>query len=145
MDENAVANIPIQCVDGQNVSESHMTLFGKDIGMTRDQLIALVTLSFGFFFCWAYFSMFAPFFPGIANKKNLNSTEVGITFGIIPFVLLVFSPIFGKYVIIYMYFMTSDYLTLYIYFNIFKINTIGIKFLVVSGFFLSAGSMILFG
>lgn len=143
MDENAVANIPIQCVDGQNVSESHMTLFGKDIGMTRDQLIALVTLSFGFFFCWAYFSMFAPFFPGIATKKNLNSTEIGITFGIIPFVLLVFSPIFGKYVIIYMYFMASDY---FIFIQIFfKINTIGIKFLVVSGFFLGAGSMILFG
>lgn len=116
MDETVQINISAQSADRNTLSESHMKLFGRNIGMTKDQLIALVTLSLGIFYCWAYFSMFAPFFPAVATQKNLNSTEIGITFGIIPFVLLIFSPFFGKYVSMHMRFIVT-YLTLNIYFN----------------------------
>lgn len=46
----------------------------------------------------AYYSLFAPFFPAESIKKGLSQTQVGIIFGVYQFVLLVLSPVFGKYV-----------------------------------------------
>ena len=104
MEETSRITHLIQSNNENSVQEPNMIWFGRDVGMSRDQLIVLVTLSLGYFYCWAYFSLFAPFFPEAATEKQLNSTEIGIIFGIIPFVLLIFSPIFGKYVILFSYF-----------------------------------------
>ena len=87
---------------GRKNSDSEMSLmfFGKNLNMTRSQLISIILLSLAFFLNWAYFSLFAPFFPVEAIKKEMNSTQIGIIFGVFQLVLLVLSPIFGKYVII---------------------------------------------
>ena len=81
-------------------SEMNLILFGKNLNMTKSQLISIILLSLAFFLNWAYFSLFAPFFPVEAIKKQMNSTQIGIIFGVFQLVLLILSPIFGKYVII---------------------------------------------
>jgi MFS family permease len=43
------------------------------------------------------FSCLAPFFPAEAQLKNLNSSEVGIVFGIFEMTMFILSPILGKY------------------------------------------------
>lgn len=78
---------------------STFKLCGRDMGMTKPQLITVVILSLSFFFNWAYFSLFVPFFPKEALKKGMDPSKIGIIFGIFQFVLLICSPIFGKYVI----------------------------------------------
>jgi hypothetical protein len=42
--------------------------------------------------------LLAPFLPAEALKKGITETQIGIIFGIFELVLLVLSPIFGKYV-----------------------------------------------
>ena len=44
------------------------------------------------------FKSLAPFFPAEAQKKGLTETQIGIIFGLFELVLLILSPIFGKYV-----------------------------------------------
>ena len=102
--------------------ERNLKICGRELNLNRSQLIALVLLSLYFFLTSCYYSLFAPFLPGEAIKKGISQTQVGIIFGIFQFVLLVLSPIFGKYM-----------------------EVIGIRFLFVSGLFLSSGSEILFG
>lgn len=55
-------------------------------------------------------------------KKGMNSSQIGIIFGVLQLVLLLLQPIFGKY-----------------------LNKIGIKFLFVSGILLGSGSAVAFG
>jgi len=50
------------------------------------------------FFSTIAFSCIAPFFPREAQKKGLSTTEVGVIFGIFELVMLVVSPLLGKYV-----------------------------------------------
>lgn len=40
-------------------------------------------------------SVLAPFLPGIAKDKGVNSQSVGLIFGVQPLVAGLFSPIFG--------------------------------------------------
>ncbi len=86
-----------QCSIVSNSSHT-LIIFGRNIGMTKDQLTSSIILCLSFFFNWAYYSLFAPFFPAAAISKGMNTTEIGIIFGVFQLVLLVFSPIFGKYV-----------------------------------------------
>jgi len=104
------------------VVEQNIMIFGRDLKMTRSQLSAVSMLSIYFFLTWSYFSLFTPFFPGEALKKEQNRSQIGIIFGILQLVLLILSPFFGKYM-----------------------NMIGIKFLFVSGILLGAGSEVAFG
>lgn len=81
-----------------SIHSNNLVIFGRDLGITKEQLISIVILSLNFFLNWAYFSLFAPFFPAEATKKGMNNSQIGIVFGIFQLVLLVCSPIFGKYV-----------------------------------------------
>lgn len=79
-------------------TSSNITMCGRDMGITRQQLSAVVLLSLFFFLTSSFYSIFAPFYPGVATKKGMSETQIGIIFGIFQFTLLVLSPIFGKYV-----------------------------------------------
>lgn len=80
--------------------EPHLVICGKNTGTTKSQLIAIVLLSLFFFLTSSFYSIFAPFYPGVATKKEMSETQIGVIFGSFQFVLLVLSPFFGKYVII---------------------------------------------
>lgn len=105
-----------------SIHSYNLVIFGRDLGITKDQLISVVILSLNFFLMMAYFSLFAPFFPAEATKKGMGSSQIGIIFGIYQLVILICSPIFGK-----------------------NLNAIGPKFLVSSGMFIATGSLIAFG
>ncbi len=47
-----------------------ITIFGKKLNITKLQLIVIVLLSLFFFLGTAFYSIFAPFFPGEATKKG---------------------------------------------------------------------------
>lgn len=78
--------------------DSTVVICGKDFGVTRPQMIAVVLLSLFFFLTSSFYSIFAPFYPGVATNKGMSETQIGIIFGVFQFTLLVLSPIFGKYV-----------------------------------------------
>ncbi len=78
--------------------ERNLVIFGRDLNMTWSQFTSASMLSVYFFLTWAYFSLFTPFFPGEALKKGQNRSQIGIIFGMLQLVLLLLSPIFGKYV-----------------------------------------------
>lgn len=107
---------------GRQPVDKNMVICGRNLNMTRPQLVAVIMLSTYFFLTWSYFSLFTPFFPGEAMTKGQNRSQIGFIFGVLQLVLLLLSPFFGKYM-----------------------NKIGIKFLFVSGIFLGAGSEIAFG
>ena len=81
------------------INKSNIKLCGKDLGITRTQLVVITMLSLYFFITWTDYALFAPFYPGSALKKGLNKTQIGLVFGVFQFSLLIFSPFFGKYVI----------------------------------------------
>lgn len=75
-----------------------ISICGKKFNITRTQLIAISLLSLFYFISSSYYSLFAPFLPEQALKKDISLTQVGFIFGVFEFVLLILSPIFGKYV-----------------------------------------------
>jgi len=89
---------------------------GKDLNITKSQLITLVLLCSNFLISSACYSLLAPFFPLVALQKEISKTQVGIIFGVFELVLLVLSPIFGKYV------NESNFLTLNPYSLFFSIR-----------------------
>lgn len=90
--------------------------------MTRSQFTIISLLSVYYLLSSSYYSLLAPFLPSVALHKGVSQTQVGIIFGIYQLVILILSPIFGKY-----------------------LNVLGARFLFISGLFLSSGSEILFG
>ena len=78
---------------------SSMVLFGRNLGISKRQLICITLLAAGYFFVLCYFALFAPFFPHEAMKKGQSSSHIGAIFGVYQLVLLIGCPIFGKYVI----------------------------------------------
>ena len=98
-----------------------MILFGRNLNVTKSQLIVLMLLIPYIFLTSSYYSLFAPFLPGEALKKGINQTQIGLIFGVFQLAVLFLSPFFGKY-----------------------LDKFGVKFLFVSGLFLSSGSEILF-
>ena len=92
---------------------SSMVLFGRNLGISKRQLICITLLAAGYFFVLCYFALFAPFFPHEAKKKGHSSFYIGIVFGVYQLVLLIGYPIFGKYVIIKLYF--AIYLFMFYY------------------------------
>ncbi len=102
--------------------EENLVFYGRNLNVTKSQLIVLMVLIPYIFLTSSYYSLFAPFLPGEALKKGINQTQIGLIFGVFQLAVLILSPIFGKY-----------------------LDKLGIKFLFVSGLFLSSGSEILFG
>ncbi|XP_022236162.1 MFS-type transporter SLC18B1-like, partial [Limulus polyphemus] len=90
--------------------------------ITRRQLIIILIINFSVLSEASCYSILAPFFPQMAERKNLTPTQYGFVFGIFHLVLLVSSPIIPKLV-----------------------SFINAKFLVNSGIFFAGGCSILFG
>jgi hypothetical protein len=82
----------------QEIPEDNIIIFGRNINMSRTQLVTVSLITINFFLCSAYYSLFSPFMPGEAIQKGISQTQVGIIFGVYQLVLLILSPIFGKYV-----------------------------------------------
>jgi hypothetical protein len=79
--------------------DRNITICGKSLNLTRHQLITTALLATNLFLSSAYYSLFAPFFPAESIKKGITQTQVGIIFAVLEFLLLILSPVFGKYVI----------------------------------------------
>ena len=84
--------------EAEETSEPKMVLFGKQFDITRKQFTVVSLLSMFYLLSNAYYSRLAPFFPSESLKKGINQTQIGIIFGVYELVVLVLSPIFGKYV-----------------------------------------------
>ena len=80
-----------------NASED-ISICGTDLKISKPQLYILCLLCPYFFLTSSYYSLFAPFFPVEALKKNISQTQVGLIFGVYQLAFLVLAPIFGKYV-----------------------------------------------
>ena len=106
----------------QSANNQNLSLCGRNLTISKSQFYIIILLCPYFFLTSSYYSLFAPFFPGEALKKNITQTQVGLIFGIFQLAFLVMAPMFGKY-----------------------LDVIGIKFMFVSGLFLSSISEILFG
>lgn len=78
--------------------EANIVLCGWDTGATLSQVSTIVLLSVYYLLSSSYYSLFAPFLPGEALKKNVSQTQVGIIFGVFELVLIILIPVFGKYV-----------------------------------------------
>lgn len=83
------------------------------------------------------FSCISPFFPGEARKKSLNTAETGIIFGIFELVMLVTSPLFGKYV--------SSLRTISIYNFVFQLHLFGPRKVFSFGLFFTGITNMAFG
>jgi hypothetical protein len=84
--------------NNSNQTYSNVSLCGKDLNLTKSQLTTTVLLSLYFFLSSAFYSLLAPFFPAESLRKGISQTQVGLIFGIFEFVILILSPVFGKYV-----------------------------------------------
>lgn len=83
------------------------------------------------------FSCIAPFYPSEAQLKGLNSTDIGIVFGVFELTMFILSPILGKYVSFLEYAIP---LTIQ-----FQMGAIGSKRMFVAGLLVTGISTILFG
>ena len=79
-------------------TEVKLSMCGRNLNMTRPQFRTIMLLSTYYIISSSYYSLLAPFFPAEAQKKGLTETQIGIIFGLFELVLLILSPIFGKYV-----------------------------------------------
>ncbi|CAH3114199.1 unnamed protein product [Porites lobata] len=85
-------------------------------------IIILAALYLVYFVVFAAYAVYVPFFPSEAESKGVSSTVVGLIFGTYPFVVFIFSAVFG-----------------------FLIPKYGARFVLLSGIFIGGGSLILFG
>lgn len=67
-------------------------------GYTKKQIFLLLTLMYTNFWEASCYSLQAPFLPQIAQEKGVSSMIYGLIFGILEFVILFTSPIFGMLV-----------------------------------------------
>jgi len=56
--------------------EPHVFFFGRDLNITKSQLHIICLLCPYFFLTSSYYSLFAPFFPNEALKKEISQTQV---------------------------------------------------------------------
>ncbi|XP_062591163.1 MFS-type transporter SLC18B1-like [Saccostrea cucullata] len=88
----------------------------------RKQKAILCSICMADFLSYLCLSLLAPFFPQEASSKGVNDTISGWIFGVFALSQVVFSPFFGK-----------------------MLPYVGIKFMFLSGLFLSGGCTLLFG
>jgi hypothetical protein len=83
--------------DETSASEPTIRFCGKNSNMTRSQLSIISLLSIYYLLSSSYYALMAPFLPQAAIHKGVNQSQVGLIFGCYEFVILILSPIFGKY------------------------------------------------
>ena len=87
-----------QSNEGITPADQKIIILGKQFDVTRKQFTVVSLLSIFYLLSNAYYSLLAPFFPSESLKKGISQTQVGMIFGVYELVVLVLSPIFGKYV-----------------------------------------------
>lgn len=112
-------NMDESIVNNRPSTRNHLVIFGKELKMTKSEFITAILLSAFFLLNWTYFAIYPTVFPHEAMKKGMNQTQIGFIFGIFQLVLFLLYPVFGKY-----------------------LNTIGVRFLFVSGVLLASGGAI---
>ena len=65
---------------------------------TSRQRRLLALMAYGNFWVAACVSLQAPFFPNEAEKKGASSTIYGLVFGVYELMIIMFSPVFGRFV-----------------------------------------------
>ena len=66
----------------QSANNQNLSLCGRNLTISKSQFYIIILLCPYFFLTSSYYSLFAPFFPGEALKKNITQTQVGLIFGI---------------------------------------------------------------
>ncbi|KAK3088776.1 hypothetical protein FSP39_023627 [Pinctada imbricata] len=90
--------------------------------LPRKHKMILASVCMADFLSYLSLSLLAPFFPKEASNKGVNDTISGWIFGVFALSQVLFSPVFGK-----------------------LLPHVGLKFMYVSGLFLSGGTTVLFG
>ncbi|XP_013785234.2 MFS-type transporter SLC18B1-like [Limulus polyphemus] len=83
------SSLLISIKDGKKVSKT-----------TRRQWLILITIAFVNFGVASCVSLQAPFFPKEAEMKGATPTQYGFVFGVFYLTVFVFSPIFGKLMVV---------------------------------------------
>lgn len=95
---NRETSTSTQSNEGIAPADQKIIILGKQFDVTRKQFTVVSLLSIFYLLSNAYYSLLAPFFPSESMKKGISQTQVGMIFGVYELVVLVLSPIFGKYV-----------------------------------------------
>ena len=82
-------------------------------------MVSIICVNFSLY---AAMAIMAPFFPKEGSKKGVSSTISGLIFGVFSFVVMISSVVLGKIM-----------------------PKVGVKFMFLSGIWLSGGANILFG
>lgn len=84
--------------DTNSNNSDNVSFCGKQFNIKRKELTPLILLSSFFFFNYLYFSLFVPFFPGVARDKGMNQLQIGSIFAVFQLVQVFLAPFFGKHV-----------------------------------------------
>lgn len=104
---------------GSSSSSSSYVRFSE---LTKKQWATIAMLAIANLCSTVAFSCIAPFYPDEAKDKGMNTTEVGIVFGIFELVMFVTAPVLGKYMAL-----------------------IGSKFMFIMGVFITGITAVAFG
>jgi len=74
-----------------------MVICCTNISWTKEQWMALLTLTMTHLFNGMCVSIQAPFYPHEAERKGATATEYGLVFGIFELTVFIVSPVIGKY------------------------------------------------
>lgn len=108
--------------DTSSIPSSESSAGFSFFALPRKQKAILASVCMADFLSYLCLSLLAPFFPQEAADKGVNDTISGWIFGVFALSQVVFSPLFGK-----------------------LLPFVGIKFMFLSGLFLSGGCTLLFG
>ncbi|KAJ8020475.1 MFS-type transporter SLC18B1 [Holothuria leucospilota] len=111
-----------QLGNGHSTTQSSSVTQEEKSGFTRKQLITLLSLGVTSAIQSSSFAILTPFFPVEAAKKGATQWQIGLMFGIYALISFVISPLFGKI-----------------------LPRVGGKFMFLSGLWVSAGCIMLFG
>jgi len=87
------------CIDNSSTINTINTMITccSTISWTKEQWLALLTLTMTHLFNGMCVSIQAPFYPHEAEKKGASATEYGLVFGIFELTVFLVSPVIGKY------------------------------------------------
>ncbi|XP_003739418.1 MFS-type transporter SLC18B1-like [Galendromus occidentalis] len=77
-------------------SEDSIDVYDDGKSLSRDKLAAAFVCMLGCMIQCASLTVLQPFFPGVAQSRGNDVTEIGIVFSVYPFIGFISSPIIGK-------------------------------------------------
>uniref|UniRef100_A0AC34FZR6 Major facilitator superfamily (MFS) profile domain-containing protein n=1 Tax=Panagrolaimus sp. ES5 TaxID=591445 RepID=A0AC34FZR6_9BILA len=86
-----------QCESSSSTTKEESGFFEKFSSLSAREFAMIALLALGNLSSTTAFSCIAPFYPDEAKLKELDVIETGIIFGAFDLVMIVTSPLFGKY------------------------------------------------